>query len=168
MKQNNKNNSTNEDIRTYTLEEIFERRLWFLLPYYIFDYEDKLTKGKENPDVTAEILADFEGVSKRLDELPDSDDMDSFIRELLKKMINKVVGALARRSKNVVEGVNKLMGGHVLDYEAKDIRNQGRAEGRAEGREEGREELLDAAISHGMLTPEQADELRSLGASTNA
>lgn len=32
------------------------------------------------------------------------------------------------------------MGGEVLDYEAKQIRNEGRAEGRAEGKAEGKAE----------------------------
>lgn len=36
-----------------------------------------------------------------------------------------------------IERVKKIMAGQVLEYEAKTIRNQGRAEGRLEGRLEG-------------------------------
>ena len=39
--------------------------------------------------------------------------------------------------KNVAKGVSRTMGGKVLNYEAKDILNRGRAEGRMEGRREG-------------------------------
>ena len=39
--------------------------------------------------------------------------------------------------KKIVEGVEDIMGGKILDYEAKDILNKGRNEGRLEGRAEG-------------------------------
>ena len=47
-------------------------------------------------------------------------------------MSKKVLEALAAKYANVPKGVQKIMGGQILDYEAKDILNQGRAEGRAE------------------------------------
>ena len=49
---------------------------------------------------------------------------------------------LAKKYSNVKEGVGAIMGGKILDYEAKDILNKGRAEGREEGRAEGDRQRL--------------------------
>ena len=55
-------------------------------------------------------------------------------------MSRKVIENLAVKYENVAKGVCRQMGGKVLNYEAKDILNRGRAEGRREGRMEGRRE----------------------------
>ena len=52
-------------------------------------------------------------------------------------MSRKVIEHIAVKYKNVAKGVSQKMGGKVLNYEAKDILNRGRAEGRREGREAG-------------------------------
>ena len=48
-------------------------------------------------------------------------------------MSRKVIENLAVKYENVAKGVCRQMGGKVLNYEAKDILNRGRAEGEAEG-----------------------------------
>ena len=54
------------------------------------------------------------------------------------EMSNKVLEKIAVKYGKVMEGVKSIMGGKVLEYEAKTILNQGRAEGRVEGRAEGK------------------------------
>lgn len=44
-------------------------------------------------------------------------------------------------SKKIEEGVESIMGGKILDYEAKEILNKGREEGREEGKLAGCREL---------------------------
>ena len=39
--------------------------------------------------------------------------------------------------RQIREGVNQIVGGKILEYEAKDILNQGRQEGLSQGRREG-------------------------------
>ena len=55
-------------------------------------------------------------------------------------MSRKVIEHLAAKYEKVAKGVSQQMGGKVLNYEAKDILNRGRAEGRLEGRREGEEQ----------------------------
>ena len=50
-------------------------------------------------------------------------------------MTKRVVRALARKYKHVRKGVEEVMGGRVLDYDAKRILNRGIKQGREEGRE---------------------------------
>lgn len=52
-------------------------------------------------------------------------------------MAKEIARHLAGKYEKVKEGVKSTMGGKILNYEAKDILNQGRAEGRAESLAEG-------------------------------
>ena len=51
---------------------------------------------------------------------------------MIVEMSNKVVNHLAQKYDNVKEGVTSIMGGKVLEYEAKQILNEGKIEGRIE------------------------------------
>ena len=60
----------------------------------------------------------------------------------IRDMTNKVAGNLAGKYDKVKKGLGDLMGGQVLDFEAKRIRDEGRREGKLEGIQSGRNELL--------------------------
>ncbi|MBQ9252500.1 MAG: hypothetical protein IJ188_07685 [Clostridia bacterium] len=49
--------------------------------------------------------------------------------EMILQMIRKVTMHLAQQKQSVKEGVYSIMGGHILNYEAKDILNQGITQG---------------------------------------
>ena len=74
---------------------------------------------------------------KRLETLQDSGEIDEFTRRAIIDMTKEVTRHLAEHFTNVKEGVEAIMGGQILNYEAKNIRNKAIAEGRAEGRAEG-------------------------------
>ena len=55
-----------------------------------------------------------------------------------------VINEIAKKYENLRKGIGDVMGGAILDTNARRILNQGRAEGRAEGRVEG---IADMTIS---------------------
>ncbi|MBQ9252488.1 MAG: hypothetical protein IJ188_07625 [Clostridia bacterium] len=55
-------------------------------------------------------------------------------------MIRKVTMHLAQQKQSVKEGVYSIMGGHILNYEAKEILNQGIAQGIEQGITQGIEQ----------------------------
>ena len=59
-------------------------------------------------------------------------------------MSKKVLENLAGKYQNVTEGVKKIMGGKVLEYEAKTIRNEGYSQGISQGRIAAYVEMLNA------------------------
>ena len=68
-----------------------------------------------------------------------------FVKTLL-AMSLKVIRNLTKKYTGISERLGEIMGGKILEYEAKTIMNEGRARGRQEGRAEG-EGLLAALIS---------------------
>ena len=62
-----------------------------------------------------------------------SGEITEFTRQSIKAMIAKVAMFRANRYERVMEEVKEIMGGKILDYEAKDIRNKGIREGKQLG-----------------------------------
>jgi hypothetical protein len=57
-------------------------------------------------------------------------EMDAYTKQSILDMGKKVVRNLASKSDSVREGVEKIMGGKILNYPAKRILNKGKEEGR--------------------------------------
>ena len=81
-------------------------------------------------------------------------------------MTDKVARNLASGYEKVREGVKDVMGGRILEYEAKRIREeglergleQGLERGLEQGLEKGRHEILMELVYDGILTMEEAAE----------
>ena len=65
-------------------------------------------------------------IVKRLDSLLESGSISVYTKKMIVEMSNKVVNHLAQKYDNVKEGVTLIMGGKVLEYEAKQILNEGK------------------------------------------
>lgn len=127
-------------VRQYTVKEIFEKKLYFLIPFHIFVYEKSFKELEENSEKLAKLEAEYTAIVNRLEEDRKNGDLNEYEKVTILEMSDTVIKHLAAKYKKVRKGVGESMGGKVLEYEAKDILNRGRAEGRDEGRREGRAE----------------------------
>ncbi len=125
---------------SYTLEEIFEKDLYFLIPFYIFNLEKELEDFDEDPLRLEELKGIYVDIQKRLEERVVAHQLQSVSYGVIRDLSNRVVQNLAWKYQNIRKGVNDIMGGQVLDLEVLRIRDEGRAEGWNEGRNEGRNE----------------------------
>ena len=86
-----------------------------------------------------QLEAEYASIRERLEIACQMGDLNRYAKAAILDMSRKVIEHLAVKYKNIAKGVSRTMGGKVLNYEAKDILNRGRAEGRMEGRREGEE-----------------------------
>ena len=56
-------------VQTYTLEDIFEKGLLMLIPFYIFSHEKSFPEYNSNEQKLAELKAEYRIILERLDEL---------------------------------------------------------------------------------------------------
>ncbi len=140
----------------YSLDEIFDKNLLFLIPFYIFSHESRFKEYAENEEKLSALKAEYEKIKNRLEELAKNGMIDEYTRCTITDMSNKVLEHIAKNYKSVREGVKSVMGGKILDYEAKDILNRGKQEGRQEGKQEGRMELLFNLVSRKIFSVEDA------------
>ncbi len=129
-------------LQLYTIEGLFEKGLYFLIPFYIFTHEKELSVYDTDQVRLEELKKEFDGIHRRLEDLADTGKINEYEKCTIMDMTGKVVSHLAFRYKRVREGVKSIMGGKVLEYEAKDILRRGIAEGRAEGKSEGQNLLV--------------------------
>lgn len=136
----------------YTIEEIFEKKLLFLIPFYIFSHESRFEEYNKDIDRLNALKVEYGHIVCGLEELLDAGKISEYIKCTIIDMSNKVLGHIAKKYENVKEGVKSVMGGKVLDYEAKRIKNEGKLEGRLEGRLEGKMEMLFDLVNDNLLS----------------
>lgn len=118
--------------QVYTIEEIFGKKLLFLIPFHIFSHESRFSVYNDDTDKLAELKEEYEMIKRRLEELMLAGEIDEFTKCTIIDMSNKVLEHIALSYENVRKGVKDTMGGRVLDYEAKDILNNGISKGKRE------------------------------------
>ncbi len=74
----------------------------------------------------------------------------------LNQMSERVLINIAHKYANIQKGVGNIMGGQVLDYEAKRIYKEGHDEGYDKGHDEGYIEALISLVKDGILSSQDA------------
>ena len=119
-------------VQRYSIREIFEKKLFFLIPFHIFTYESELKEYDADEHKLYELMQVYEEVVQKLNDYAEKKVIDEYTKLMIVDMSKKVLEHLTTKYSKVKEGVGTIMGGKILDYPAKDILNRGRAEGRAE------------------------------------
>ena len=141
----------------FSSDDIFERGLLLLLPYYLMRYEGRLSEIDGDDVRTSELVAECAELRAGLE----SETLakgDSLLYEQLVELIIKVTDHLLAKHETLRRKVRRTMGGEVLELmreraerlerEAEERgREQGVEQGLAEGREQGLEQGIDALAS---------------------
>lgn len=109
-------------IRNYSLDELLKKRLFFLIPFYFFNYS--LDELEHDNELIEKMKLTYQKLWDDLEILVQQGTLSEFERSAIKAMCEKVAQALTVNYNNVKEGVDIVMGGKILDYEAKRIRNE--------------------------------------------
>ena len=121
----------------YTLKEIFEKNLLFIIPFYIFTHEKQFENYEKDNIKLKALLEEYEQIKNKLEELQEQGIISTYTRCTVMDMSNKVLEKIARKYEAVREGVKTVMGGKILEYEAKTIKREGEKEGIKKGIKKG-------------------------------
>jgi len=149
--------------QNYSLEELFEKNLLFLIPFYIFTYDTHLDEYDADEEKLEALKEEFAFITKRLNDLVAESKLSYYYRKLIIEMSTKTVENLAAEYDNITEGVKSVMGGRILETEATTIFHEGEKKGIAQGISQGEEKKLLNQIQKKLAkgqSPEQiADDL---------
>ncbi len=109
----------------YTIEEIFEKNLLLLIPFYIFSHEKRFEEYEKDESQLRSLEEEYELIKEKLEELLDQGMISEYTSCTIIDMSKKVLEHIAVKYNSVREGVRSVMGGKVLDYEAKTIKKEG-------------------------------------------
>ena len=142
----------------YTLDEIFEKKLLFLIPFYIFTHENRFDEYEKDEDKLELLRREVMGIMKRLEQMALAEEISEYEKCTIVDMSRKVVEKITVKYENVRKEVTSIMGGKVLEYEAKTILQNGIKKGKIEGKIEGKiDSILELLEELGAVS----DDLRA-------
>ena len=124
-------------VQQYSLEDIFTKNLLFFIPFYIFNHEKNFPAYESDEAKLQKLEKEYIQIKKKLDELQKAGKISEFAKSAICAMTNHVLELIAQNYEKVREGVGHIMGGKILEYEAKTIRNEALQEGLDKGLEKG-------------------------------
>ena len=123
-------------VQEYSLEDIFSKGLLLLIPFYIFSHEKNFKVYNNNEQELAELKAEYHDILKRLDDLEQEGIIGAFDKRTIIELSGDVIREIAQKYVNVQKGIGDIMGGALIETEARTILNRGKAEGRDETKKE--------------------------------
>lgn len=153
-------------VQAYTLDDIFEKRLLMLIPFYIFSHEKKFSEYNSNVQKLEKLKAEYQDILARLDELERQNITGAFEKRTIIELSGDVIREIAQKYEKVQKGIGDIMGGALIETEARTILNQGIIQGMQQGMSRGisetKEETALKMLKRGKLTVEDIAEYSGL------
>lgn len=132
----------------FTLDEIFKKRLYMFLPYYILVYENNLFDIESDEEKLNKLKDEYLELRLRLDDASKEGNISEYDKLTVINMCMRVFEYYSIKYGKISREVKAAMGGQVLEYEAKDIKR--------EGIREGRNILIEELLAAGVIDQETA------------
>ena len=103
-----------------------------LIPFYIFSHEKNFKVYNSNEQRLAELKAEYRNILERLDKLEQEGIIGAFDKRTIIELSGDVIREIAQKYENVQKGVGDIMGGALIETEARTILNRGKDEAKKE------------------------------------
>nr|WP_300656955.1 hypothetical protein [uncultured Acetatifactor sp.] len=111
-------------VQTYSLDDIFEKDLLMLIPFYIFSHEKGFPEYNSNEEKLAELKAEYREILARLDGLEQQGVIGAFDKRTLIDLSGDVIHEIAQKYQNVQKGVGDMMRGALIETSARRLKNE--------------------------------------------
>ncbi len=115
-------------VQNYTLDDIFEKRLLLLIPFYIFSHEKNFPEYNSNEQKLAKLKSEYRYILERLDEVEQQGVIGAFDKRTIIELSSDVVKEIAQKYGNVQKGVGDIMGGALVETSARKLKNEAKRE----------------------------------------
>ena len=145
-------------VQAYSLDDIFEKRLLLLIPFYIFSHEKSFPEYNSSEQKLEELKAEYQDILARLDKLEQQGVIGAYDKRTIIELSGDVIREIAKKYENVKKGVGDIMRGTLIETEARTILNQGKRQ----GANEAKKEMALKMLKTGKLTIEEIAEYSEL------
>ena len=139
-------------VHAYSLDDIFEKGLLMLIPFYIFSHEKGFPEYNSNERKLAELKKEYQRILDKLDELERQGIIGVFDKRTIIELSGDVIREIAQKYENVQKGVGDLMRGVMIETSAKTILNQGIRQGISQGISQTQKETALRMLQDGELS----------------
>lgn len=117
--------------------------MYFLLPFYIFCYEKQFDKIEEDEERLDNLKKEYSFIINKLNILSEERDITKYEKLSIIDMMKYVMKGIAEKYDKVREETIDVMGGKILEYEARTIKNEAYAEGQSDGYTKGQNDGIE-------------------------
>ncbi len=111
-------------VQAYSLDDIFEKRLLLLIPFYIFSHEKNFPEYNSNKQKLTELESEYKDILGRLDDIECQGIIGAFDKRTIIELSNDVLKEIAYKYENIQKGVGDIMGGALLETSARRLKNE--------------------------------------------
>lgn len=120
-------------IAKYAIDDIFDKKLYMLIPFYIFVYESNFCIYDKDEEKLSQLKLEYANIIERLERLTETGEIDAFDKRTIIELSEDVIRELTCKYENVQKEIGDIMGGAALiETEARKLKNEGRLEGKNE------------------------------------
>ena len=111
-------------VEKYTRDYIFQKNLFFLLPYYIMRYEKQKKIIDQDKGKLQSLLDEYVDIQERLYESLQKQDIGKYYTDIV-SFITKISDYIFKDSEKTKKGLEETMGGKVLELESEKLIRKG-------------------------------------------
>jgi hypothetical protein len=111
-------------VQTYSLNDIFEKDLLMLIPFYIFSHEKSFPEYNNTEQKLSELKAEYKKILEKLDELEQKKVIGAFDKRTIIEISGDVIKEIAQKYENVQRGVGDIMSGALIETSARRLKNE--------------------------------------------
>ena len=111
-------------VQAYSLDDIFEKHLLLLIPFYIFSHEKSFPEYNSDEGKLKELKAEYQIIIEKLDDLEQQGVIGAFDKRTIIELSDDVIKEIAQKYENVQKGVGDIMGGALIETSARKLRNE--------------------------------------------
>ena len=116
----------------YTTDDLFEKQLYFFVPFILFNDENRFTDCENDENTYNNLIKTYSDIQTKLVNAENEKRLNTFERRTICDMSLLVMRKLTQKHVTVQKGLEEVMGGKVLEHEAKDILREGIQIGRSD------------------------------------
>ena len=145
--------------QNYTKDELFQKKLLALVPFYLMRFEDRFSEMEQDSDEQKQFLEECEDLRARVaDEVGDKETLYNDLINLTMKVSDHILAGYPK----IKKGARRTMGGRILTLNSEKLLKKGRKEGLKEGVSESIEKLANHYLSIGTAkTKDEAMKMAS-------
>ena len=136
-------------IVNYTTDELFQKNLLILLPFHLFYYEKHFPKMEQDTAQRGYLKEIYGNIRLRLEEMARQGTITEYTCRTILDLSRRIAESLCQKYDNIRKEIISIMGGEILEYEAKTILNEGKKQGWILGRESGLAEGHKSGLAEG-------------------
>lgn len=111
-------------VQKYSLDDIFDKRLLMLIPFYIFSHENSFPEYNSNDQKLEKLKAEYQVILERLDRLEQQEVIGAFDKRTIIELSSDVIKEIAQKYENVQKGVGDIMSGALIETNARRLKNE--------------------------------------------